>query len=132
MTVDQTMVDRFAELTGDYQWVHVDVERAAREIGGTIAHGYFTLALIPRLFATLLRIAGVGRALNYGADRIRFLAPLRTGEPIEARLRIAELSDRGNGKLLRVETTVARVAGGPPVCVAETLLLLYPGEGVLE
>src|SRR5207247_1849093 len=81
MTVDQAMIDKFADATGDHQWIHVDVERARREMPGgkTIAHGYLTLSLIPRMAATLLEITRRGRGINYGSNKIRLISPVPAG-----------------------------------------------------
>src|SRR2546421_4455923 len=83
-TVDQEIIDKFADATGDYQWIHVDVERARREMPGgkTIAHGYLTLSLIPRMAATLLEITRRGRGINYGSNKIRFISPVPAGLPV--------------------------------------------------
>ncbi|HQR91364.1 MAG TPA: MaoC family dehydratase, partial [Caulobacter sp.] len=70
--ISQERVNLFAEATGDHQWIHVDVERATKEIGGPIAHGYLTLSLIPMLGAGILRVTGVTRGINYGCDKVRF------------------------------------------------------------
>src|ERR1700732_601787 len=80
-TVDQAMIDRFAEATGDHQWIHIDVERAKREMPGgkTIAHGYLTLSLLPRLSQSIWRIAKRSRGINYGSNKIRFLNPAAAG-----------------------------------------------------
>jgi acyl dehydratase len=130
--VDQAMVDQFAALTGDHQWVHVDVERATRELGGTIAHGYLTLSLVPRVMAALLKIDGVGHGLNYGADKVRFPAPCNVGSMLQGRLRIIDVERRGEGYMLRNELTLEGVGAPKPVCVVETLTLLFPGNGKLD
>src|ERR1700758_2422921 len=80
-TVDQALIDKFADATGDHQWIHVDVERAKRELPGgkTIAHGYLTLALVPRLGQTLYHVTHRSRGLNYGSNRVRFTAPVPAG-----------------------------------------------------
>src|ERR1700710_763443 len=80
--VDQDRVNMFAEATGDHQWIHVDVERATREIGGPIAHGYLTLSLIPFLGADLMRVSGVTRGINYGSDKVRFTNMVRVGKRV--------------------------------------------------
>src|SRR5438874_8108020 len=82
MTVDQPMIDKFADATGDHQWIHVDVERAQREMPGgtTIAHGYLTLALVPRMAQTLLKVTGRKRGLNYGSNKVRFRSEEHTSE----------------------------------------------------
>ena len=93
-TVDQAIIDKFAEATGDHQWIHVDVERAKREMPGgkTIAHGYLTLSLVPRLAATLYRVNKRSRGLNYGSNRVRF-----TGQvPAGSRIRLHQRSNRSS------------------------------------
>src|SRR5260370_14116629 len=92
MTVDQAMIDKFADATGDHQWIHVDVERARREMPGgkTIAHGYLTLAMVPRMAATLMRVKKRSRGLNYGSNKVRFIAPVPAGARIRLRQRIVK------------------------------------------
>ena len=87
MTVDQAMIDKFAEATGDHQWIHVDVERAKREMPGgkTIAHGYLTLSLVPRMAASLLEVTKRSRGINYGSNKIRFISPVQAGARIRVR-----------------------------------------------
>lgn len=129
--VDQAMIGRFAELTGDRQWVHVDVTRARRELGATLAHGYLTLALVPRLFSALLRISGVGHGLNYGTDRVRFPAPLRAGTAVSATLEIMDVTPRNTGQMLRTRISIVPAGETIPVCVTEPLTLLFAGDGIL-
>jgi acyl dehydratase len=131
LTVDQVTIDGFAALTRDRQWVHVDTARAEREIGGALAHGYLTLSLVPYFVSELLQICDVGRGLNYGSDRVRFPAPLRAGSAVTATLKILDYAPRGPGGLLRMEVAISPVDAEIPVCVAETLTLLFPGDGVL-
>jgi len=78
VTVDQAMIDKFADATGDHQWIHVDVERAKREMPGgkTIAHGYLTLSLVPRMASTLLEVTHRSRGINYGSNKVRFISPV--------------------------------------------------------
>src|SRR6266478_640129 len=80
-TVDQAIIDKFAEATGDHQWIHVDVERAKREMPGgkTIAHGYLTLSLVPRLASTLVKVTQVSRGVNYGSKKVRFTGQVPAG-----------------------------------------------------
>eukprot|EP01041_Mallomonas_annulata_P019671 gene19671-39107_t len=78
--IDQDRINKFAEATGDHQWIHVDVERATKEIGGPIAHGYLTLSLIPFLGAGMLPVKGVTRGINYGSDKVRFINMVRVGK----------------------------------------------------
>jgi len=90
LTVTQEMIDKFAEATGDHQWIHVDVERAKREMPGgkTIAHGYLTLSLLPRLAPTLMSVAKRRRGLNYGSNKIRFITPVPAGSRIRLRQKL--------------------------------------------
>src|SRR5437867_10371670 len=89
VTVDQAMIDKFADATGDHQWIHVDVERAKREMPGgkTIAHGYLTLSLVPRMASTLLEVTHRSRGINYGSNKVRFISPVQAGAPPPLRRR---------------------------------------------
>ncbi len=90
--VTQDQVDRFADATGDHQWIHVDPERAAAgPFGGTIAHGYLTLSLIPVLVGSLLRVGGVSMGVNYGSNRVRFTSPVRVGSELRAGATLASV-----------------------------------------
>ncbi|MBI3825902.1 MAG: MaoC family dehydratase [Candidatus Rokubacteria bacterium] len=128
MTVDQAMIDKFAEATGDHQWIHVDVERAKREMPGgkTIAHGYLTLSLVPRLAATLVRVEKRTRGLNYGSNKVRFTGPVPAGSRIRLRQRIANVEDvEGNGVRITSQMTVEVEGQERPVLVAETMGIQY-------
>lgn len=129
--IDQGRIDRFAALTNDFQWIHVDVARATREAGGTIVHGYFTLALIPSLVESIITITGVGHAFNYGSNKVRFLAPVRAGQTVHAWLTLAALEPRGQGLLLTNRVELFADDGATPVCIAEVLGLLHEGDGRL-
>lgn len=125
--VEQAQVDLFAEATGDRQWIHVDPQRAATgPFGGTIAHGYLTLSLVPVLVRGIYRIEGVALAVNYGLGKVRFPAPVRTGTSVRARVELKELSDVAGGAQLASLVTVDSSAADKPCCVAETLTRLYP------
>src|SRR5947207_9591888 len=91
--VTQEQIDKFADATGDHQWIHVDVERAKREMPGgkTIAHGYLTLAMVPRMAATLMRVKTRSRGVNYGSNKVRFIAPVPAGARVRLRQRIANV-----------------------------------------
>src|SRR5712692_10765841 len=109
ITVDQPMIDKFAEATGDHQWIHVDVERAKREMPGgkTIAHGYLTLSLVPRMAATLVEVTKRSRGLNYGSNKVRFTNAVPAGSRIRLRQRILSVEDvSGNGVRVTSEMTV--------------------------
>jgi acyl dehydratase len=124
--VTQEAVDAFAELTGDRQWIHVDPERAAgTPFGGTIAHGYYTLALGPMLTEQFLRFEGFAFGLNYGLDRVRFPTPLPVGSRVRVTARLASLEDIPGGAQITLELTFEREGSDKPVCVAETVARLY-------
>jgi acyl dehydratase len=127
MTVDQAMIDKFAEATGDHQWIHVDVERARKEMpdGKTIAHGYLTLSLVPRLAATLMRVKKRSRGVNYGSNKVRFISPVQAGARVRLRQRIANVEEIPGGVRITSEMTV-EIEGQPrPALVAETMGLSY-------
>lgn len=131
LLVDQAMIDRFAEATGDHQWIHVDVARAKAEIGGTIAHGFLTLSVMPMLAKNILSIEGVGRALNYGFERIRFTGTVPAGSRIRLTQKITAVEEKSGGRLVTRNTTV-EVEGrdglptGKPALVADWLGLYFP------
>src|SRR5437588_4495755 len=113
--VTQEMVDAFAELTGDHQWIHSDVERArAGPFGGTIAHGFLTLNLLPELGVQTVRITGQSSAVNYGAERLRFLAPGPIPSEIHARGRLVKADARPKGTLVTTEADVSVVGADRP------------------
>lgn len=127
LTVDQPMIDAFAEATGDRQWIHVDVERARRELAGgsTIAHGYLLLALLPRLEKMIWTIELRSRGLNYGLDRVRFVSPVQAGVRVRLHqtLRRAEAVARGTRFVL--ENTLEIEGHDRPALVADTIALVY-------
>ena len=128
VTVGQDRIDAFAACTGDRQWIHVDPERAAREspFGATVAHGLLTLSLLPAMNAEIgLVPAGVPHVLNYGSDRVRFLAPVVAGARVRARTVLVSAVERGAGRtLLTARSTVEVEGGDTPALVADTLALL--------
>ena len=128
ITVDQAMIDQFADATGDHQWIHVDVERARREMPGgkTIAHGYLTLSLVPRMAATLLEVTKRSRGINYGSNKIRFIAPVQAGSRIRVRQRIVNAEEvSGNGVRVTSEMTVEIEGQERPALVAEIIGVRY-------
>src|SRR5437016_10224852 len=128
ITVDQAMIDKFAEATGDHQWIHVDVERAKREMPGgkTIAHGYLTLSLVPRLASTLYRVKQRSRGLNYGSNRIRFTGQVPAGSRIRLRQKIKAVeSVDGGGVRITSENTVEVEGAARPALVAETISMQF-------
>ena len=124
--VTQADIDAFAEVTGDHQWIHVDPERAKQTpFGGTIAHGYFTLSLIPLLSRQVFGMEGFTFALNYGLNRVRFPAPMPVGGKVRCTVKVAEVQEIPGGAQTMMEMTLEREGGEKPVCVAETLVRAY-------
>ena len=128
ITITQQQVNLFAEATGDYQWIHVDPEKAAAgPFGATIAHGYLTLSLLPRFFESSMEIIESRMGVNYGLNKVRFMAPVPVGSRLRARMKLlsAEPID-GSGLQMAWEVTVEREGAAKPVCVAEALVRRYP------
>jgi acyl dehydratase len=127
MTVDQPMIDTFAAATGDHQWIHVDVERAKKEMPGgkTIAHGYLTLSLVPRLAATLTRVKRKSRGVNYGSNKVRFITPVPAGARVRLRQRIANVEEIPGGVRVTSQMTVEIEGQDKPALVAETIGVQY-------
>ena len=124
--IDQAAIDAFAEVTGDHQWIHVDPERAKdTPFGGTIAHGYFTLALAPVVGAEILSFSGFTFVLNYGLDKVRFPAPVPVDSKVRASAKITKVDDVAGGVQVTQVLTFEREGGDKPVCVAETLARFY-------
>jgi acyl dehydratase len=126
LEVSQAMIDAFAELTGDRQWIHVDVERAKREspFGTTIAHGFLTLGLLAKLRPPgTYAIVGYGNVLNYGSDGLRFLGAIPSGSRIHARSRLADVQPKNNGTLVTSEVSVHVVGNEKPALVYKGLIL---------
>jgi acyl dehydratase len=124
--VTQEQIDLFARATGDYQWIHVDPERAARgPFGTTIAHGYLTLSLIPMLAAQVSRVEGVSMVVNYGLNRVRFPSPVPVGSRVRAGVVPKSVEDVPGGVQVISEVTIEREGGDKPCCVAETVARMY-------
>ena len=128
VTITQAQVDGFAQATGDAQWIHVDVERAkSGPFGGTIAHGFLTLALIPRFFEQSIQITAARMGVNYGLNRVRFTAPVPVGSRLRARMTLLRCEAlQPTGVQATWEVTIEREGAPKPVCVAESLARLYP------
>lgn len=125
--VTQSMIDLFAEATGDHQWIHLDRERAARELPGgtTIAHGYLTLSLLPRMSAEVLEVARKSRSLNYGSNKVRFLTPVPSGAKVRLVQTLKAFEAVPGGARLVLESVV-EIEGKPkPALSAETIRLTY-------
>ncbi|MCB9077345.1 MAG: MaoC family dehydratase [Anaerolineaceae bacterium] len=128
LTIDQERISQFAACTSDHQWIHVDVERARREspYGSTIAHGYLILALLSQFqYEVELIPAGVAQAINYGVERVRFLAPVKPGARIRDRVTLLAAENKGDRRvLLTVQNTVEIAGENKPAMIAETLAML--------
>ena len=127
VVIDQHRIDQFAEATGDYQWIHVDTERAAREMpdGKTISHGYLTLALIPALTGKFIEVKNLERAINFGLNKVRFYAPVPVGARLRARATVLQARRRAGALLLTSEIRVEMEDSRKPACVAETLGMYF-------
>lgn len=125
--IDQNRIDQFAEATADYQWIHVDTERAAREMpdGQTIAHGYLTLALIPALTGDFVKVENLARAINFGLNKVRFYSPVPTGARVRARAKVLQARRRAGALLLTSEIRIEVDGVRKPACVAETLGMYF-------
>src|SRR6266542_4613360 len=128
ITVDQAMIDKFAEATGDHQWIHVDVERAKKEMPGgkTIAHGYLTLSLLPRLVPMLLQVKNRKRGINYGSNKIRFTNTVPSGSRIRLRQTIKNVEDVPDNGVRVIYESVIEIEGQErPAMVAENIGIMY-------
>jgi acyl dehydratase len=127
LQVTQQRVNEFAEATGDHQWIHVDVERAKAEMPGgkTIAHGFLTLSLVPRLGATIWAIEHRSRGLNYGLNKLRFPNAVKVGARIRARCTILRVEEIPGALQIAEQYTVEIEGEAKPACVAEAIMRLY-------
>ncbi len=128
ITITQEQVNLFAQATGDHQWIHVDVERAtAGPFGAPIAHGFLTLSLLPRFFESSLRIVETRMGVNYGLNKVRFVAPVPVGSRLRARMKLLACDPiDNNGRQMTWEVTTEREGSSKPVCVAESIARHYP------
>ena len=127
IVVDQNRINQFAEATGDFQWIHVDEERAERELpdGKTIAHGYLTLALVPALTKDFVEMEGLTRAINFGCNKVRFYTMVYVGSRVRARAVVKQARKRGGALHLTSEVTIEVEGERKPACVAETLGMYF-------
>ena len=126
--ITQDQVNLFAQATGDHQWIHVDEERAkAGPFGAPIAHGFLTLALLPRFFESSIRIEQTRMGVNYGLNKVRFIAPVPVGSRLRARMRLLACDPiDNNGMQMTWEVTTEREGATKPVCIAESIARHYP------
>ncbi len=126
LRITQTMIDTFAEATGDHQWIHVDVDRARRGPFGTpIAHGFFTLSLAPRLIPTVYSVAGVVMGINYGTNKVRFPAPVPVDSDVRVGVVLKDVAELADSVQTLLEATFEVRNAPKPVCVAELVSRLY-------
>ncbi len=125
--ITQERVNMFADATGDHQWIHIDVERSRKEspYGGTIAHGFLTLSLLPMLMASAVSVPMAKMGVNYGLNKVRFPAPVPVGSKVRARMALQEVEEIEGGAQLAWKVTIEREGGDKPVCVAESIARLY-------
>ncbi len=126
LEITQERVQQFAEATGDFQWIHIDVERAkSGPFGGPIAHGYLTLSLGPMLYPTVVRIDGFSMGVNYGANKIRFPSPVPVGSRVRLGVKLLEVEEIANGVQMTMEFTFECEGSSKPSCVAEIIFRSY-------
>ena len=125
--IEQPRIDTFAEVTGDDQWIHVDVERAAREMpeGRTIAHGFLTLSLVPHMRRQIWHLQSVARGINYGLEKVRFPAPVMAGDRVRLRQTLTSIEPVGEGFKLVFRCVLDIEGREKPACVAETVSIVY-------
>ncbi|HSV57874.1 MAG TPA: MaoC family dehydratase [Variovorax sp.] len=128
ITITQQQVNQFAEATGDHQWIHVDVERAkAGPFGAPIAHGFLTLSLLPKFFETAVEVVESRMGVNYGLNRVRFMAPVPVGSRLRARMKLLASDPIDNqGQQMTWETIIEIEGASKPACVAESVARRYP------
>ena len=126
--VTQEDINAFADVTGDHQFIHVDLDRAKETpFGGTIAHGYYTLSLLPKFSYSMYSFDGFAFGLNYGLNKVRFPAPLPVGQKVRMRAELVDVQDVPGGVQITTKATFETENGDKPVCVAESLARLYTG-----
>lgn len=127
MVIDQARVQMFADATGDQQWIHTDPERAKAEspFGGPIAHGYLTLSLGPVFLPQIFSVGGIAMGVNYGANKVRFMAPVPVGAKLRAGVKVMSVDDIAGGAQVTIETTFETEGSSKPSCVAEVIFRYY-------
>jgi acyl dehydratase len=128
MSITQERVNQFAEATGDHQWIHVDPERAAKgPFGGPIAHGYLTLSLGPVLLPQVFSVGGVAMGVNYGANKVRFIQPVKVGANLRAGIKVLAVDDTAGGARVTLEVTFECEGATKPSCIAEVIFQYFAG-----
>ena len=125
VTVSQAQINQFAEATGDFEWFHVDIERATREMGGTIAHGFLTLSIVPALWGTIARITGYKSGYNYGLDRTRFTSPVKSGARVRLRATMLPPQQRRGGTIVGVACVIEVEGQDRPALATDWCEIFY-------
>lgn len=129
LTIEQSRIDMFAEATGDHQWIHVDPVRAAEgPFGATIAHGYLTMSLVNYFLPEIIEVRGISMGVNVGADKLRFLQPVKVGSRIRARGEIVSVEPAKGGVQSVVRVTIEIEGSDKPACVLDTISRYYPEQ----
>ena len=124
--IEQRSIELFAEATGDHQWIHVDPDLAAQgPFGGTIAHGYLSLSMLPMLMSEVMSVEGARMGINYGIDRVRFTAPVPSGSEVRLHAKLLSAERRGEGILYRVGVQIEIRGSEKPALVGEVLYLVF-------
>lgn len=126
LEITQDRVNRFADATGDHQWIHVDVERATKELGAPIAHGFLVVSLIPMLAKNVVTYKNVARGINYGSNKVRFTNTVPVGSRIRMRVKMLSCEQRAGAYQIINQCTIEVEGQDRPACVAENISLLYP------
>jgi len=126
ISLDQERINRFAEATDDHQWIHIDEERAREEMGSTIAHGFLTLSLLPRLMDDLICFHGMGKMLNVGVNKVRFVAPAPSGSRVRLRQSVVSIEPRAGGWQMTTDCVIEAEGQDKPLCVAQSVMLVLP------
>jgi acyl dehydratase len=127
VTVSQDMINRFAEATGDFQWIHVDIARAKTSpFGGTVAHGYLTLALAPRLMDQIYRVDNIRLRINYGCNKVRFTEPVKSGGRVRLHLKLMSVNPTPKGARVVTSASFELEGAKRPACLAELVAVLVP------
>ncbi len=128
MNISQERVNQFAEATGDHQWIHIDVEKAnAGPFGGPIAHGYLTLSLGPVFLPQIFSVGGIAMGVNYGANKVRFVSPVKVGSNLRAGVKVLSVDDTPGGARVTLETTFECEGASKPSCIAEVIFQYFAG-----
>lgn len=125
--VDQGMIDQFADVTGDHQWIHVDPERAADgPFGGTVAHGFLTMSLLPRMLYEIYSVSGLAMSVNYGLNKVRFPAPTLAGTRVRTAASLVSIEQHADAYQAIIRAVVEQENGDKPTCVADVVVRMVP------